>query len=480
MRTLCPAPTTRATWGLGAALCAALLAGCAGPQVGRTVDASLPGSRRTRVADVREFGPFYERVETSDGDIRTSVRPLFYTHIDAPKDQSSLTEILWPLYASRTNAERRNWRFLTIYGRDADTTDPDSERHVWAFPFWAHGRTAGGEQYAALFPFGGRLYDFLMYDRLSFVLWPVWMSTERHGIHGWSVLWPIVTRSWGEGHDNFRVWPFWGRVHKDGEWDRHFVLWPLWNDATFTKDGRPDGSAWALLPIAGHTDRPTVEAWHILPPFFQVARGRGRFEGDRQILAPWPLVRVSDFRGTHKRHFYPLYATTWTATDSKTHVLWPFYTHHHEERGNGARDDWSLAPLFHRTRVSGSTNGADRAYTRLWPLFSYIDEADGRYFRLLDFSLHRRVGPLERNLLQMPVVYTHGSDGALREDELLWGLFRWRRDDSATRELQLWPLFRRSREDPETDADWRVLLGLLGREGAGEDRRTRLLWFLQF
>lgn len=465
---------------IGAVLCAALITGCAGPRVGRTVDTSLPGSRKTRVTDVREFGPFYEHVETSDGDVRTSVRPLLYTHIEAPKDDVTLTEVLWPIYTSRTNAERLNWRFLSVYGRTADTTDPASPHYVWAFPFWAYGTTADGEQYAAIFPFGGRLYDFLMFDRFSFALWPLWTSHERHGIHGWSVLWPIVTRSWGEGHDNFRVWPFWGRAHKDGEWDRHFVLWPIWNDATFTKDGRPDGSAWVLIPIFGHTDRPTVEAWHILPPFFQVARGRGRFEGDRQILAPWPLVRISDFRDTHKRHFYPFYATTWTPTDSKTHVLWPFYTHHHDERGNGVRDDWSFAPVFHRSKVRGSTNGIDRVYTRLWPLFSYIDEADGRYFRLLDFSLHRRVGALERNLLQMPVVYTHGTDGTLREDELLWGFFRWRRDDESTREFQLWPLYRRSREEPEADADWRVLLGLFGREGGGEDRRTRLLWFLQF
>ena len=71
-----------------AAAMAALAAGCAGPRVGRTVDASLPGSRKTSVASVREAGPFYERVETSDGDVRTSVRPLLYTHIESPKDGS--------------------------------------------------------------------------------------------------------------------------------------------------------------------------------------------------------------------------------------------------------------------------------------------------------------------------------------------------------------------------------------------------------
>lgn len=457
-----------------------------GPKVGRTVDASLPGSRKTTVTEVREAGPFYEHVETSDGDVRTSVRPLLYTHIDSPKDQVSLTEVLWPVYASHSNAERFNWRFLLMYGRDADTLDPASAWHVWAVPFWFQGRSEDGQDYAALFPLCGTMRDFFMFDRFSFALWPLWSEAERHGIHSTYVLWPIYSKSEGEGQRNLRVWPFWGHAVKDGAWDRRFVLWPFWNEAEYFKGEASDGSAWCLIPIAGHTDRPTVEAWQILPPFFQVSRGRGRFEGDRQILAPWPLVRISDIRDTHKRHFYPFYATTWSPGTRKTEALWPFYSSHHSEDGAEVRDDWSFAPVFHRTRVVKAAEGGGsepvRSYTRFWPLFSVVDEADGTFVRFLDFSLHRRVGALERNLLQMPVLYTHGVADGVREDELLWGLFRWRRDDSATRELQVWPFYRRTREDAEKPSDWHVLRGLFGRENDpdGEGRRTRLLWFLRF
>ena len=493
-----------------------LAAGCIGPRVGRTVDASLPGAPRDTISRVREAGPFYERVETASGAVRTSYRPLLHTRIDAP-DGSRLREVLWPVYADRLQNERLDWRFLTVWGRDADVDDPDSAWNLWAFPLWFQGRSKSGEDYAALFPLGGTLRDFLFYDRYSFVLWPIWGEGERDGIHSTHVLWPLYTRAEGKGHHNLRVFPFWGRVQKDGEWDRRFVLWPIWNQAEYFRDGKPDGTSWALVPIYGHTDRPTVEAWHILPPFFQVARGRGRYEGERQILAPWPLVRISDSRDIHKRHFYPFYATTWTKGRSKTHVLWPFWRHDHLETDNAVRDDWSLSPLFHRTvqrrppakddaalsdsaaaPAEDSAAAEDepprwtpgetvRSYTRLWPLFSQVDEQGGSYFRLLDFSLHRRVGALERNLLQMPVVYTHGHEPStgLREDELLWGFFRWRRDEDATRQFQLWPLFRRERPGdapPEASADWSLGCGLFGREtdpDSGE-RLTRLLWFLRF
>ena len=526
-----PVPSPAAAFAATTALL--LAAGCAGPRVGRTVDSALPGYTSDTISEVREAGPFYERVETAEGGVRSSYRPFLHTRIDTP-DGSRLREVLWPVYADRLQNERFNWRFLIAWGRDADVADPDSAWYVWAFPLWFQGRSKTGEDYAALFPLGGTLRDFLFYDRYSFVLWPIWGEGEHNGIHSTHVLWPIFTRSEGKGHHNLRVFPFWGRAQKDGEWDRRFVLWPIWNEAEYFRHGKPDGYSWALFPVYGHTDRPTVEAWHIVPPFIQVSRGRGRFEGDRQILAPWPFVRISDVRDIHKRHFYPFYATTWEPGRETTHVLWPFWRHDHRERTSVVRDDWSLAPIFHRSvlRRPPADDDADtaaspdsaapasdtaateadsaeaeaeaprwapgetmRSYTRLWPLFSYVDEEGGSFFRLLDFSLHRRIGALERNILQMPVVYTHGHEPStgLREDELLWGLFRWRRDDTATRQFQIWPLFRREcteagKPGESSDSDdsappdnWSIGCGLVGREtdAASGERVTRLLWFIR-
>ena len=492
-------------------LAAALASGCAGPRIGRTVDAALPEGPRDTIEDVREFGPFYERVETASGAVRTSYRPLLHTRIDSADGTERLREVLWPVYTERLQDGRLNWRFLCVWGRDADVSNPASAWNLWAFPFWFQGRTPGGEDYAALFPLGGTLRNFLLLDRFRFILFPLWAEADHHGIHSTYVLWPIFSRAEGQGHHNLRVFPFWGHVRKDGEWDRRFILWPLWNQADYFRDGRSDGSGWMLIPVAGHIDRPTVEAWHVLPPFFQVSRGRGRFDGDRQILAPWPLVRVSDVRGLHKRHFFPFYAATWDEKRSKTYVLWPFYRHDRLASDNAVRDDWSFAPIFHRTVLRRAPDAAEgtatnevaeaaapspeapgetlRSYTRLWPLFSYVDEQGGSFFRLLDLSWQRRVGAMERNLLQMPVVYTHGHDPAsgTREDELLWGLFRWRRDADATRQFQLWPLFRRERAPFGDDAaaapaDWSLGCGLLGRETDAEsgERLTRLLWFLRF
>ena len=90
-----------------------------------------------------------------------------------------------------------------------------------------------------------------------------------------------------------------------------------------------------------------------------------------------------------------------------------------------------------------------------------------------------------------PMLGTAGD----RLRHVLWGLFRWRRDDTATRQFQIWPLFRRERAAPSAEADasaeskapeappadWSVGCGLVGREtdAATGERLTRLLWFIR-
>ncbi len=491
--------------------------------MGRTVDSRVPRSGGTAVESVREFGPFYESVTTSAGDSRLSIRPLLYTQIDIPSEDARLREVLWPLYASHERENRFDARFFLAFYRDADTADDTSAYSFWILPFWGNGRAKNGETYAGLFPFYGTVRDFLTYDELSFCLFPVWAATEKAGIRSRHILWPIFSEAKdletdGQRVHNLRVFPFWGRVYSEGRWDRRFVLWPFWNQATYYKRRRgediaPDGDAWMLFPFAAHVDRPTVETYGVVPPFFLFSYGRGKFEGDRSLWAPWPLVHIADIDTRkpddtrHIRSFYPFFASYWDKTTERGHVLWPIGSYGCTVSPAYRSYDLSIAPLFHRSSVY--TNGvpvsilggaADtepvpesdfafvRSYTRFWPLFSHIHENGSTYFRLLDFGFSRREGPLERNLLRMPVLYSHGSEPAndTREDELLWGFFRWRRTSGSTREFQLWPLVHASAPAAPAELpprkDWSVLLGLFGRETDPEtaERKTRLLWFLTF
>ncbi len=469
---------------LAASFAAGLLAaGCAGPRVGQRIDARTPREAAVTLTEVRRAGPFYERVVTSTGDVRTSLRPFLWTRIEVPSEQARLREVLWPLYSDRARAERFAWRFLLAYGADFDVNDPASRHYTWVLPFWFHGRNAEGRRYAALFPVGGTLRDFLTYDRIRFALFPLWIETLKRDVRGRNWLWPIFARIDGGGQSGWRVFPLAGRRRKEGDWDRHFVLWPIWTYARYHREPTA-GTMWVLMPLFGRAERGVESYWTLLPPFFHYTRGRGRNEGYRRLLAPWPLVRIEDSPTVRKRHFWPLYARTERlgGRGRETHVLWPLFRHSLTHTRFETREAWSLAPLLHWATLERRSAAADApprrvsGYGRLWPLFSHVEHEGHRVLRIPDFSLQRRVDALERNLLGMATLYTRGSepDRGRVEHDLLWGLLYRRTGQDGIRGLRLGPLWT-SHSDAGSDASsWRILGGLLGRDRQGGSGRWRV------
>ena len=77
-------------------------------------------------------------------------------------------------------------------------------------------------------------------------------------------------------------------------------------------------------------------------------------------------------------------------------------------------------------------------------------------------------------------LYSHESCGSVKEDELLWGLFRWRRSAGGPKHLSVFPLFAVDRAAGGAGGSWSLLKGLVGYERAGEKKTFRVLYFLKF
>ena len=453
--------------------CAALCAGCASAPTGRSRDAHLlwgkaPEGRE--ISAVEKAGPFWEKVETADGARRESWRPLLHTRIEAAEPGTALSEWFWPLYSRSERAGQSAWRLLIFSGMDKDGADESSPQdRTWLFPLWFSGTAKTGEDYAALFPLGGTIRE-MYYDRISFVLFPFYVEWDRNGNHAWSALWPIVQRQTGPRRDATRIFPFWGRSKFDGHYDASFVLWPFWTQAEHV--GVNPGSDWMLWPLVGHVSRTNENAWYALPPFFSHARGRGKTPEYRKTWAPWPLVLVQDDADHHRRRVLPFWAKRWR-TDGKAEartVLWPFWNDRELRTDSVRASEWTLFPILHSSTTMRADPSApdgfalEEKYMRAWPLWSRRYDDARRYTRIPDFSLQKREGPLERNLLGMFTLYTRGentgADGSPRrvDHELLWGLFRSGKTEGGARE-------------------WSLLGGLLGRSGEPDGRTVwRLLW----
>ena len=115
-------------------------------------------------------------------------------------------------------------------------------------------------------------------------------------------------------------------------------------------------------------------------------------------------------------------------------------------------------------------------FFRFWPLYSNRKDPEHRLTKVPDFSISKRTGALERNLLGMFTLYTRGeqTDPERIDHQALWGMFRYGYG-TAYRTSRVWPLW----DSVESDGQWRwrILGGLLGRSGSGDKSNWRFLWF---
>lgn len=480
-----------------AVLLGGLLAGCAGPRSAqgpaRSVDLGCFGARDTDLSGrdrCRALGPLLETRSGADGSELLAVRPLFSRTAD-PTNHVWRKDWLWPVGTSRIMYRERSWRFLVAYGDDFDCGDPDSRYRFVVFPLLFVGRDAQGEGYAALFPLGGTLHEYLGQDRMAFVLFPLYAKTNVRNLETHHILWPIV--SWTDGDDvsKFRVFPFYGQSRRGTEYEARFVLWPFWTSLESTEPGH-EQSAFMLFPVWGRKHSAREDTWLAVPPFFRWSRTDRGNSG----CCPWPFIRWS---AGEKRELtiWPLWGRKQVGAVRSSFLLWPVGWSYGVDRENEKMSSVRVVPLLsyeHRSvAVAATTNGAAGAgggergdfttvgrYLQVWPLFSYRRENDAARFRALDLWPVRDTAGIERNWAPLWTLYSCATNRAGTDRQLLWGLWRHRAAaDGATRS-SLFPLYASERgAGPERDAKVSLLMGLVRYEKESMHRRWRLLYFVK-
>ena len=438
-------------------------------------DTSPQGAARRRAA-----GPLFERQVSEDGRQFTGVRPFYSLTRDAERERR-LHELLWPLATVKHLGQESTWRFLVGYRHDSDTRTPESRYRAMLFPFVFWGRDLQDTSYFSIFPLGGTLNEFLGRDRIVYALFPLYAYSVIDDTQTWDYLWPIISRTTSDDVSRFRVWPFYGTSRDEGQWHKQFVLWPFWTHARYLEPGKR-GTSYVLFPIYGRTHREDQKGWMALPPFIRWSQSEKRTE----LNAPWPFFQYA--RGDYEKFYvWPLWGRKEQGNTLSSFVLWPFVRASHIERKRETLDKLAVFPFVFHERVTQVALQEEVAgevssrYFKLWPLMSYRREADVSRVRLLELWPLKHTAPIERNMAPLWTLYSRVATPTLLEHELLWGLFRYRREGTASTHVSLFPLFSKSRCDRDgKQRQWAFLLGLLGHEQDSERSTWRVLWFLKF
>ncbi len=392
-----------------------------------------------------------------------AVRPLAIR--DLHPDGSYITHFLTPLGIEKNLDPEYVWQLLPIarYSR-TERADGDREWTFISLPgiYWA--RTSDGRILRAWFPFGGVLENFLSFDRIEFVLFPLYTRTERSGNSSYQFLWPFFAYTHGPTASGGHFWPFYGRSTLEDGYDRFFILWPIfhWHENRLALPPEQREVKWMFFPIIGQTRRGTFRSTTVLWPFFGYAEdpSTGFWSWD----GPWPLVRFMDSpkEGTSRFRLWPLF---WDyhgdGLDSRW-IVWPLVNVRHEEYENATKNSVYLIPFWQNWKRVDADAGRS-SYQKLWPFYEIARTGEQSYrwaFPALN-PLWRTI-EVDEMYSWIYELYTRERDHEHIKERTWLGLWRREKDADEDRSslVGVWA-GRRYREDGRTVHETSLLFGLI-------------------
>jgi len=450
------------------ALCTA--AGCAGPGTDRHLsplvsDLSMAGGGREVEAVA---GVLRIRHPTHDGPWGdAAVRPLA-SH-ERYADGGSLTRFLVPLGTQREERGERVTQLLPLSRHSERKLESGQvEWRFFALPgiFWSRDSTGG--TWRAVFPLGGRIRDSFTYDSITFVLWPLYMKTEREGRVSHHFLWPLFVYSTKPGlPTSWRIWPFYGVTHSEF-YTRRFWLWPLFHTQRNLHGNAREASdleeRWSFWPLFSYGRRKSYRAVSVLWPFFgwssDPQSGFWAWDG------PWPLVRIqrpgSETDVATRTRFWPFYSHYRGDELDSTWLPWPLVNVRTETYRNGSRSSQFVLPFWQRWEKVDLEGEPLASFSKLWPVYQVYRQGETARFAWPAFNPLWHTPELDDHYAWIYELYTRDWD-ATRVRERSWGGL-WRRErDAGERRTYLSGLWARRvyARDGARISETSLLLGLL-------------------
>lgn len=428
-------------------------------------------------------GPLLFRQPLDDGLTGDGFRPFYLRKRDA---SGALTEasFIYPIFVYRADSESYRWSIVQLINFGRPKTGTPTERNdagfdVW--PFYFSRRTDSPEtSYRALFPIFGTLKDRLFQDRISWVLFPAYLRTEKHGVVWSAYPWPFVRTVHGAGNSGFSLWPLFGWSRQPGVYHNEFYVWPLIYRNVSRLDQPVPKESFGVLPFYASEHSADAVGESYLWPFFGYTHRTAPYHYD-EIRYFWPLF----MQGRGDDHYYnrwaPFYTHSILKGVDKTWVMWPLFR---RQRWTEAGIEqtrtqfffflyWSLAQ-----RSAANPRLAPAEKTHYWPFASVWDNGAGRY-QLQVLSPIEVFFPHNDNmrLLWSPLFALYRYDRQAPDDvrqSVLFDLVTWRREPTQ-REFHFGPLV--SVVSSATTGRIALAGGLLGFRRTADGRGWRSFWF---
>lgn len=342
-----------------------------------------------RLSELDVLWPLFHWERARDGSEDVRIRPL-WRRVKSEDGSKSRHEFLVPLGEGRFDETEELLRlFPLFYWRKHLHNGIAGQWDVdwWLTPLVWGGHSTLGENYFGVLPFYGSIPQFLGYERLTWILFPLFLRTENSykktvdgkttsslatGTH---LLWPFV--GWGSSEDPargywWRALPFFAKSVVPGKRESYSALWPFFHWGKDRLDKPSPTSSFFFFPFFGTKTGGAFFSWTFLWPLFRHAglseEGEAAKNGEYTFWdLPFPLLRWLDntwsSKPLHQRWVFPFYQRTWTDRQDSTIWMWPFvWLRRYWNKVRDQQDTWIL-PFFWRNRIRHKK--AEHAGTRV-------------------------------------------------------------------------------------------------------------------
>ncbi len=436
---------------------------------------SLTLSQGTRT---EALGPLWNYQE-KENETQWGVPPVISYRIDRSTDSEEI-DFLYPLLSyDRFGMEYRFHIFQLFAIAGGENVGGGTRDRFQIFPFYFQQRSREdpSRNYTAFLPFYGSMRQKLFRDRIDFVLFPLYVETQKKDVITQNYLLPFFHLRQGDQLRGWQFWPLGGHEEKaafsrTNRFDqlevspghsKTFGLWPLYSSDRTGVGTDNEGTFVSILPLGAWQRSPMRDSTSYLWPFFSFVDDREK--GYKEWSTPWPFVVTSKGKGKTGFRFWPFYGHAKNDSLENTTLLWPLWRGERSKAPAIERErKRALMFLYSDTKEKNVQANKMRRRIDFWPFYTWKREFDGSQ-RLQALSL---VEP-----------FLVSNKSVERNYSSLWSL--WRSEHNAkTQESSVsvfWNLYRQETKPASTKRSF--LFGLYQCEGARAHRSYRL-FFIPF
>ena len=355
---------------------------------------------------------------------RVFVRPFAarYEHADKIDDY-----FLYPMGCAHREKDRLNWSCLlglTNYSLWKDGGRFYRQGNFVPFYFFKRGFGAEND-YAAVWPLGGTVKNFLGKERADWFLWPLWVKTQNANVKNYWFPWPLINYRCGQAH-GFAFYPLGGHFFQKDVYDVRYFLWPLGYDC---KDYKNQVFKKGFLPLYAYEKSHNVDDLSIVWPIWGHRKEvRPNYEEHRLL---WPLWVQGRGEERYVNRWAPFYTFSkdLKCKKDKTWFFWPFFKQQNwQQEGIDIYQEQFLYFIFwHQEQKSHREQKFLGSKTHFWPIYSYWKNGeDHEQLQMLSpFEVFFPTNNVVRDIYTpMFNLYRYEKKGGTVRQSLLFGLIK--------------------------------------------------------